>query len=96
MKTLHDNIAVTPIKFNHSKEVETNARFVRSDKLHRDLVSSVLVMDGPADLKKGDTVYFKGDIYNHPTVQKISSLDGVEFVLLPYSLVVAVKKQEAK
>jgi hypothetical protein len=96
MKTLHDNIAIKPIQFNHAQQVESaNARFVRTDKLFRDLVSSELVMDGPNDLKRGDIVYFRGDIYNHPTVQKISSLNGVEFVLLPISLAVAVQKKEA-
>jgi len=94
MKTLHDNIAIQPIKFNHAQQVETtNARFVRTDKLFRDLVSSELVMDGPNDLKKGDVVYFRGDIYNHPTVQKISSVNGIEFILLPFSLAVAVEKK---
>ena len=83
-------------QFNHAKQVETtSARFVRTDKLFRDLVSSELVMDGPNDLKKGDVVYFRGDIYNHPTVQKIASLNGVEFVLLPLSLAVAIQKKEA-
>jgi len=96
MKTLHDNIAIKPIQFNHAQQVETtSARFVRTDKLFRDLVSSELVMDGPNDLKKGDVVYFRGDIYNHPTVQKIASLNGVEFVLLPLSLAVAIQKKEA-
>lgn len=90
--TLNDHVALQPLVFDHDKgqSQQTVKGFVGTDKLAKTLVSTKVVFRSK-QFNPGDEVYLRADVYNIPQSKNIFKLEDKEFILLPESLVVAVK-----
>lgn len=95
IKTLQNMVAIKPIQFNHEKPKEAGVRFLTSDKLTNDLVSSEVVFRGPEGLQPGDRVFVTADISKHHNIMSAKyKLNDKEFILVPYTYLLLTEKKD--
>lgn len=88
MRTYGNNIAVAQFVFDHNKGVtKTVSGFVTSDRLTKALLPTKVLFDSE-HFKAGQTVWFAGDILQHPATRAVNSVNGIDFIVLLESQVV--------
>lgn len=94
IKTLNDHVALQPLVFDHDKgqSQQTVKGFVGTDKLAKTLVTTKVIFQSK-QFSPGEEVYLRADVYNMPQAKNILKIEDKEFILLPESVVLAVKEK---